>query len=733
MPSSDRPAPSRDRPEQEGAPRGGGRAKTQADPIQPPQYFDPSEPWDPQSAEALARLYELGEGFLHRRPEDKPARRWQPPQAEAPATPTAGDPEGRGNAWLEARLADIAERLQGSLAGINPDKAVAHLNHRLDAIEERFNEALSQVAQRSDLDGLKLIEAHVMELAAHVEETRGRLDRIDAIDEQMQGLARRLEDGDHRRLDALEKLLQDYVTEWRKGDERTASTLRSLEDVVNRVGESIETMEAQKPVPDLSLSLLGTPGLGEPTIDSDPLSQVYADAARVLEPVDHGSPLDAADYVPRVEPAAETSLIQSQAMASPTADPRETNLPGDPLRAPSFRALAMRAKMRQAQLLGAESEPGQEQAERSPDPAPEADAAPPPAPRRVRSSLLLAGGITLFAAIGYLLVDVLMTTSAAPRRPAATEYSARPAEARAAAGPLALPRASEHTDGAHSPADGIKQAPAIDSRETDPTTPSPRVARIDALGSVMAAAFRRTEGGSPVETTASIHKELSSTPDESLSPAMATLPMTIGPASLRQAALRGDPAAQMEVASRFAAGQGVERDLLQAFHWFGRAAARGSAVAQYRFGALYERGLGTDQDPERARAWYLRAAGQGNVKAMHNLAVLSVSGGRSDYPAAAKWFAQAAAFGLTDSQVNLAILYQSGLGVPKDLAQAYKWLTLAARGGDREAAGRAAQVRARLSPSDVQAADADVAAWRARVPDAAANATTAAVILDPRP
>ena len=133
MPSSDRPAPSRDRPEQEGAPRDGGRAKTPADPIQPPQYFDPGEPWDTQSAEALTRLYESGEGFLHRRPEDKPARRWQPPQAEAPAAPPAGEPEGRANARLEARIADIAERLQGSLAGINPDKAVAHLNHRLDA------------------------------------------------------------------------------------------------------------------------------------------------------------------------------------------------------------------------------------------------------------------------------------------------------------------------------------------------------------------------------------------------------------------------------------------------------------------------------------------------------------------------------------------------------------------------------------------------------------------------
>jgi localization factor PodJL len=207
--------------------------------------------------------------------------------------------------------------------------------------------------------------------------------------------------------------------------------------------------------------------------------------------------------------------------------------------------------------------------------------------------------------------------------------------------------------------------------------------------------------------------------------------MTVGPASLRQAALRGDPAAQMEVAARLAAGQGVERDLPQALHWYGRAAAQGSAVAQYRLGAFYERGLGTARDAERARVWYTRAAEQGNVKAMHNLAVLSVSGGRSDYSAAAKLFAQAADFGLTDSQVNLAVLYQNGFGVSKDLAQAYKWLTLAARGGDREAAGRAAQVRALLRPADVQTVDAGVSAWRARVPDAGANDSTAAALHEP--
>jgi localization factor PodJL len=129
--------------------------------------------------------------------------------------------------------------------------------------------------------------------------------------------------------------------------------------------------------------------------------------------------------------------------------------------------------------------------------------------------------------------------------------------------------------------------------------------------------------------------------------------------------------------------------------------------------------------------WYARAAEQGNVKSMHNLAVLSVSGGRADYKTAAKWFAQAADFGLTDSQFNLAVLYQNGLGVTKDLPQAYKWMALAARGGDREATTRIAQVKAGLTPAQLQATDAGIAAWRARTPDPQANEAVA-IALDPK-
>lgn len=715
MPTSDRTAPGSDRPEPKDSPRDAGRTGMANAPIEPPQYFDPAEPWDAQSAEALMHHYDSGEGYLHPRPEDERARRL--PHAQAATR--AGEPASQDNAWLESRLAAMAERLQDSLTEMNPDKAAAHLNRRLDAIEERFNEALSQVVQRSDLDGLKLIEAHVIELAAHVEHTRGRLDRIDAIDDKMQNLARRLEEGDHQRLDALEKLLQDYIAEWRKGDDRTASALRSLEDVVSRMGESVEAMEAQKPAPDLSLSMLGTPGLVEPAIETGSLSQVYADAHGLQEPTTYRSSLDAADYAPKGESEAEASAFApSREGAQPPADQQETKSGDDSVPSPSLLVSMMRTKLRQALGVGKILRPDQHTTV-----ATGSDPAATPARRRTRPNLLLTGGITLFAAIGYLLVDVFMNASAAPRRPAEAQHSTGPTDAKAAAAlPDSLSRVSDPPDTASS---------ATDWRG-DNAAPAPSGARIEAIGNAMAAVFRPREGTErpPVESTASIQKETPSTLDETVSPTMVTLPMTIGPASLRQAAMRGEPAAQVEVGARYAAGQGVGRDLQQTFLWYGRAAAQGLGIAQYRFAALYERGLGIARDPERARIWYARAAEQGNVKAMHNLAILSVSSGRSDYAAAAKWFTQAADFGLADSQVNLAILYQNGLGVPKDLKLAYKWLALAKRGGDQEAAGRAIQVRALLGAADLEAMDAKIAAWRARTPDPAANETAAATLID---
>jgi localization factor PodJL len=190
------------------------------------------------------------------------------------------------------------------------------------------------------------------------------------------------------------------------------------------------------------------------------------------------------------------------------------------------------------------------------------------------------------------------------------------------------------------------------------------------------------------------------------------LPAAIG-GSLRAAAAKGDPAAQYEIAQRYADGRGVPQNLAEAAGWFDRAAKQGLAPAQFRLGGFYEKGFGVKKDLDAARRLYLAAADAGNAKAMHNLAVLYAEGidGKPDYQNAAKWFRKAADYGLTDSQYNLGILYGRGIGMEPNPAEAYKWFTLAARDGDKESAAKRDDMGGRMDPQALAAAKLAVQSW----------------------
>ncbi len=195
------------------------------------------------------------------------------------------------------------------------------------------------------------------------------------------------------------------------------------------------------------------------------------------------------------------------------------------------------------------------------------------------------------------------------------------------------------------------------------------------------------------------------------------------PQDLRSAAASGAPAAQFEMAARYADGRGVGKDLAQAAAWFERAASQEFAPAQYRLGAMYEKGNGVERDLEKAREWYQRAAERGHVKAMHNLAVLIAEGaaGKPDYGTAAQWFRSAAEHGVRDSQYNFAILNARGLGVAQDLVQSYMWFSLAAVQGDEDAARKRADVAARLDARQLSRARQLVDNFAAKRPDQAVN------------
>ncbi len=193
-----------------------------------------------------------------------------------------------------------------------------------------------------------------------------------------------------------------------------------------------------------------------------------------------------------------------------------------------------------------------------------------------------------------------------------------------------------------------------------------------------------------------------------------TLPVTIGGAMLRAAAIEGNSAAQYEIGVRYAEGRSVTANVEEAARWFERAAKSGFAPAQFRLGGLYDKGGGLKRDRALARQLYLAAAEKGHAKAMHNLAVLYAEGmdGRPNYRAAAQWFGKAADYGIADSQYNLAILYIRGIGVEQNLTESYKWFALAANQGDQEAAKKRDEVAERLDPQALNTAQHAVQTFR---------------------
>jgi localization factor PodJL len=184
------------------------------------------------------------------------------------------------------------------------------------------------------------------------------------------------------------------------------------------------------------------------------------------------------------------------------------------------------------------------------------------------------------------------------------------------------------------------------------------------------------------------------------------LPIAIGGARLRSAAIAGDGAAAYEVAVRFAEGRGVPGNPEEAALWFERAASKGLAPAQFRYASLLEKGQGVKKDLVAARRLYLAAASKGNGKAMHNLAVLYAEGidGKPDYTTAAQWFRKASERGIADSQYNLGVLCARGLGTEKSPAESYKWFALAAAQGDRESAKKRDEVADHMDADELAAA-----------------------------
>jgi hypothetical protein len=124
-------------------------------------------------------------------------------------------------------------------------------------------------------------------------------------------------------------------------------------------------------------------------------------------------------------------------------------------------------------------------------------------------------------------------------------------------------------------------------------------------------------------------------------------------------------------------------------------AERGDVAAMRNIGHLYRWGQGVEKDINQAIHWYRMAAEKGFSRAQANLAAIYLQGDEGipvNYEEAHKWFAAAAVQNLAVAQYNLGLMYELGLGVEKNDARALGWYNLAAKAGQPEAIERLSQL-----------------------------------------
>jgi hypothetical protein len=321
------------------------------------QPFDPHTPWDDQAAEALMCLFESEEGRLSRPAAGNRVRPSLSHSVDREPEPA----DGSDRAWLEAHLSRMAERLQEALAQASPEPTLAALSGQLETIEQRFGATLGRVAQRADLDGLRSIETRVLDLTSQLEQTRDRLDRISAVDDEVRALARKVEEAaGAQRTSGLEKLLRDCIAEWREGEQRTASALQHIEEAIGRLGETVDAMEASKPAPDLTVSALAGTELGRVAGANSDLIHAENRLIPSAPPSLYQPALDAADYAPKPLAAEapapfEPSLPAAEAGAQPDVMTWSADTAGIGQRSAgakltpgALRIMALRAKLRQS-------------------------------------------------------------------------------------------------------------------------------------------------------------------------------------------------------------------------------------------------------------------------------------------------------------------------------------------------------------------------------------------------
>ena len=783
------------------------------------------EPWDSDSAEALARTYA---DFGHRELEPAPVAEAAAveetvvatvaAEPEAVVEPAPAEASGRASSapvqlmaaseavalplasvepqpaaavlgvdrhWLSDRFADIAQQLDRSFAKVNESEAFNDLTGRLQSIETRIEAAIAAMPLAPQDEALRGIEQQIVSLTQQVDDTMRQVSRLELVErnlsklfgetggirDEVTGLASLVkgevaglerivkeavaqapapvavdaQDGQPQagQMDQIQGLIEAYVVERRESETATVGVLQQIQGAIDRLAMRLDAVEMGLPhqaVMTEAPAMRRAPMPQQAPMEMQPAMEPAAPPPVPPEQLQAGVE---ADYQREADVFRKPRLGQRRApvMAPPPPEQQSEEEAAPPMEAhveaegkQDVISAARRAALNASQRGGEDGPLRTRAATQARSSRKSLFASEKGAPKPL---LIVAAVLLLAASAGIIWGKLSDRAEPSPRMEdkVRTGELTKPAiEAEAVVTKASTKAPDEKSTGRlvelkpvepeTQPKNKISTGIVVDNSRNRPIAQEIADPEVPKAREVAPPATTKTafEPQKSPDITLPPLTEPSNKATSELPPAQ------IGPVSLRSAAAKGDPSAEFEVATRFAQGKGVAKDLPKAVYWYQRAASRGFAPAQYRLGAIFERGVGVPEDIQKARLWYLRAAEQGNVKAMHNLAVLLAQSTSTspDYTTAAHWFNAAAARGLADSQFNLAILHENGLGVAKNLPQSYKWFSLAALRGDAEAAKRRDITATHLSALEIKQAQDEIKVWRALPADPAANDPKAA-------
>jgi TPR repeat protein len=182
-------------------------------------------------------------------------------------------------------------------------------------------------------------------------------------------------------------------------------------------------------------------------------------------------------------------------------------------------------------------------------------------------------------------------------------------------------------------------------------------------------------------------------------------------------AVRGDPAAQVELGIAYMKGDGVPVDAVEAGKWFRRAAEQGDPAGEDRLGQMYLLGYGVAVDYTEAVKWLRRAAEQDDPVGEFSLATMYTEGKgvARDYAEALKWLHKAANQNYAPAQFGVALAYERGRGVAQDSAEAVRWYKKAADQAYPDALNNLASLLATSKDPSIRDAAAAIVAARTAV------------------